>query len=90
MAKEMKKKDPIPGSESLDGLAQFWQTHDLTDYEDEMQEVRDLVIERSPGTVFRIRLDPQEAEEIEKRAREKGVEESVLVKEWVLERLHQQ
>jgi hypothetical protein len=84
----MKKKDPIPVTDSIKEIAEFWQTHDSTDYEDEMEEVTDLIFEKRPRTIFRIRLDPQEAEEVEKRAKAKGIAESALVKEWVLEKLH--
>jgi hypothetical protein len=52
-------EDKIPNTDSIDELARFWDTHDLTDYEDEMQEVTDLVVERPLGMFFRIRRDEE-------------------------------
>ena len=34
------KHTKIPQTNSLQELAQFWDTHDLTDFEDELEEVR--------------------------------------------------
>ena len=39
MAGPMKKRDPIPSSDNIQELAEFWQTHDTTDYLDLMVEV---------------------------------------------------
>jgi hypothetical protein len=86
----MMKKDKIPDTDSIEELARFWDTHDLTDYEDEMQEVTDLVVERPLGMVLRIRLDPQEAQAVETLAKAKGKDEVALVREWVLERIHEE
>ena len=35
----MKNKN-IPKTDSIQELAHFWDTHDLTDFEDELEEVR--------------------------------------------------
>lgn len=32
--------------DSIEALAQFWDTHDLTEFEDELQEVTEPVFER--------------------------------------------
>src|SRR5262245_57509622 len=36
----------IPPTDSLTELARFWDTHDLTDFEDQLEEVREPVFER--------------------------------------------
>ena len=57
------KKDKIPDSDSIEELARFWDTHDLTDYEEEMEVVTDLVIERKPESCVKVVvLDPDLAE----------------------------
>jgi len=84
------KKDKIPDTDSIKELAHFWDTHDLTDYEDEMQEVTDLLVERPLGVVLRIRLDPQEAQVVETLAKAKGKDELALVRDWVLQRIHEE
>jgi hypothetical protein len=36
----------LPKTDSIQELAQFWDTHDLTDFEDELEEVREPVFVR--------------------------------------------
>ncbi len=38
--------DKIPNSDSIEDLAEFWDTHDLTDFEDELEEVDSPVFDR--------------------------------------------
>ena len=45
----------IPQTDSIKELARFWDTHDLTDFEDELEEVSGSVFERQEGTVVTIR-----------------------------------
>ncbi len=35
----------IPDTESINELAQFWDKHDLTDFEDQLEEVNESVFE---------------------------------------------
>lgn len=37
----------IPKTDSVDELARFWDTHDLTDFEHELQEVSEPVFARN-------------------------------------------
>lgn len=39
-------KTKIPQTDSIDELARFWDTHDLTDFEDELEEVQETVFQR--------------------------------------------
>lgn len=87
MEKEM-NKTRIPQTDSIEELAQFWQTHDLTDFEDDLEEVTEPVFVRQSETVFTIQLPRQEAELIDRIAKSKGVERTTLVREWVLEKIH--
>lgn len=80
----------IPRTDSIEELAEFWQTHDLTDFEDELQEVREPVFARKDEAVFTIQLPLQEAELIRRIAKSKGIEQTTLVRQWVLEKIHAQ
>lgn len=51
----------IPRTDSIEELAEFWQTHDLTDFQDELQEVREPVFARKDETVFTIQLPLRKA-----------------------------
>ena len=39
-------RPPVPQIDSIEALARFWDEHDLTDFEDEVQEVTERVFER--------------------------------------------
>jgi hypothetical protein len=36
----------IPQTDFIQKLAEFWDTHDLTDFEDQLEEVREPIFER--------------------------------------------
>ncbi|OQY14698.1 MAG: hypothetical protein B6I32_08905 [Desulfobacterium sp. 4572_20] len=59
--------------------------HDLTDFEDELEEVSDPVFERAP--VMKIRLLPDEAEAVKQLAKSKGIPYPDLIREWVREKI---
>jgi predicted DNA binding CopG/RHH family protein len=84
MERKMKKK--IPETDSIQELAHFWDTHDLTDFEDQLEEVNEPVFE--PITDIKIHLEPDEVEALSKIARSKGISYVELIKEWVLEKIH--
>jgi len=78
----------LPAIDSIEELAKFWDTHDLTDFGEELEEVPEPVFERKPETVIPLHLHPQEFDALRRVAKAQGVEEAVLVREWVLEKLH--
>ena len=71
----------IPQTDSIQELAQFWDTHDLTDFEDELEEVTEPVFERS--TMVKIPLQPDEMESLKEIAESRGVAYADLVRQWV-------
>jgi predicted DNA binding CopG/RHH family protein len=85
MEKIMNKKK-IPETDSIQELAHFWDTHDLTDFEDQLEEVNEPVFERE--TVLKIHLEPGEFEAVKQISRSRGISYTELIKEWVLERIH--
>ena len=81
------KTSKIPLTDSIAELARFWDAHDLTDFEDELEEVDAVVFDRGPGTVVRVSLGTEEVEAVRQAARSRGVKEAALLREWVLEGL---
>jgi hypothetical protein len=77
----------IPQTDSVTELARFWDTHDVTEFEDGLEEVGESVFDREDRTVMRVRLQPEEAEALRRLARSKGVKDAELVAEWVSEKL---
>ncbi len=77
----------IPDTDSIEELSRFWDTHDLTDFEDQLEEVRTPVFVRGEEARFAIALKPKEAQALKRMARSEGVQEALLVREWVREKL---
>lgn len=82
------KRVNIPQTDSIEELAHFWDTHDLTEFEDQLEEVSEPVFERSPEGVVTLYLQPREIAAVKQAAQERGMEEATLLREWVLEKLH--
>lgn len=77
----------LPDTDSIEALAAFWDTHDLTDFEDKMEEVTTPVFVRRRQATVEIALTPREARALKLVAEAKGVKERTLVRQWVRERL---
>ena len=82
------KNPKILETDSIQELAHFWDRHDLTDFEDELEEVSDPVFEREP--VMKIRLQPDEAEAVKQLAKSKGIPYPDLIRQWVREKIRAQ
>ena len=81
------KKQKIPRTDSIQELANFWDTHDLTDFEDQLETVAEPIFERETA-VLKIPLLPREAEAVKQIAKAKGVSSIELLQKWVLEKIH--
>ena len=60
----------LPSIDSIEKLAQFWDSHDLTDFEDELEEVREPVFERED--VLQVPLGPTEIEAVRRLPSQKA------------------
>jgi len=81
------KTSKIPQTDSIQELARFWDSHDLTDFEDQLEEITEAIFERIPDSVMTIHLQPKEIEAVRRIAKSKGVDQSALLREWVIEKL---
>ena len=79
------KTEALPLTDSIQELAQFWDTHDVTEFEDEMEEVTQPVFERR--SVIALDLDSTEAEAVKKLAESEGVADAELIRGWVREKI---
>jgi predicted DNA binding CopG/RHH family protein len=80
-------KEKIPQTDSIEELARFWDTHDLTDFEDQLEQATEPVFQRKTEAVV-VPLYPQEVEAVKRIAESEGMEYSALIRGWVLEKLH--
>lgn len=81
----LKTEMAIPQIDSIQELARFWDTHEVTDFEDQLEVVEEPVFQRE--AIVNIRLEPQEAELIKSLAESRGMRQADLIREWVLEKL---
>lgn len=77
----------IPAFNSIEEMAKFWDTHDLTEFDAELEEVEEAVFERPDQVVLKIRLPRDEARQLKQLADSQGVEQAKLISDWVHERL---
>ncbi len=83
-----KKKNKIPQFKNYEEEANFWDTHEFTEFEDETEDV-DIVFElnKPRDETLIVRLQKDFKEKLEKVARSKGLNVSTLARMWLLERL---
>jgi hypothetical protein len=75
----------IPTTDSINELARFWETHELTEFEDQLAEVTEPVFAERREPTLILRLEAEEAEAVTRIAHDRGVERSSLLREWVLQ-----
>ena len=75
----------LPTTDSIQELATFWQQHDLTDFEDELEEVAEPMFQRAH--VVGVALTQAEHQAIRDAAVGRGLDEAALIHEWVKEKL---
>jgi len=73
-------------TDSIQELAEFWDKHDLTDFEDELEEVTAPIFESM--TVIPLNLESEEAEAVRRIAEARGIAAAELIRGWVREKLH--
>jgi predicted DNA binding CopG/RHH family protein len=81
------EKNRIPTFASREEEAEFWDTHDLSDYWDELKPVK-VKFAKNLSQGITIRLDAKTLEELREQAHKKGIGPTTLARMWILERLH--
>lgn len=76
-------KQQLPRTEHIQELARFWDSHDLTEFEDQLEEVTEPVFERD--AVVQIQLQTKDMDAIKAAAKATGMDYADLIREWVLE-----
>lgn len=76
----------IPDFQTVEEETEFWDTHDVTDFLDELRPVR---VRFSPNLSagMTVRLDPADREALGRIAAEQGIGPSTLARMWIKERL---
>ena len=70
---------------NLDEAAEFWNTHDLADYEDATREVQfDVDLKKR---TFLTALEPELAKKVAAHAHQQGISTETLINVWLSEKL---
>ncbi len=81
---------PVPAFNSIEEEAEFWDTHDVTDFvRDDSAEI-EIILGPELRQSVTVRLNVGDVEKLDQRAEEMGVEPAELVRRWVTERLHKE
>ena len=81
---EESKSKTIPNFTSLEEFQEFWDAHDITDYEDQLQEVEFTVDIRKQRHL--VALQEGLLRRIRRAARRQGVSTETLVNIWLMEK----
>ncbi|MCC7106906.1 MAG: hypothetical protein IT307_17370 [Chloroflexi bacterium] len=83
-----RRESRIPPFKTIRDEAEFWDTHDSADFEDEFEEVTDVRFVRGQRKkAITVRLEEGSLRRLRRQAAHQGIGPSTLVRMWVLERL---
>jgi len=85
----IRKKSRIPDFKSYAEEAEFWDTHDITEFEDETHPV-DVRFVKPCSESVQVLFDPDTNRKLEQFAMAVGIDKSVLIHNWIMERLKEQ
>lgn len=82
----------IPELKTRREAREFWDTHDLTDYLEDLEPVAEeiFVRPRAKQQILSIRIERRLVELLKKLAARKGLATSSLVRSWIMERLQEE
>ncbi len=75
----------LPHTDSISELARFWDNHDVTEFENELEEVPG-----DEGVDFVVNLTKPQGERLKEVAKSTGVGVSVLLHDWISQHLKSQ
>ena len=79
----------IPSFRSIEEEAEWWDTHDSADYDEEFEPV-ELVLGPDFGSTLSVPLDAKDIDELGRRADEMGVGITTLARMWIEEHLRKE
>lgn len=86
LKKDSKQTSRIPDFKTREEMAEWFDTHDMADYQDEFKTVR-AKFAKNLSEGLNIRLDTETLAKLRHIAKEKGIGPTTLVRMWIIERL---
>ena len=81
----MSADKPTPPTDSLEAIADFWDTHSLADYRDQIEPAE---FDPQARRRYLIAVDPDVLARVQTIARQKGLATESLINLWLEQRLH--
>lgn len=78
----------IPKFKSDKEAAEFWDTHSLVDYEEDLKSAKDVVFVKPERQIVSLRLDRKIVSALKSFASKKGIGYSPLLRMWILEKFN--
>lgn len=79
----------IPTFNNIEEEAEFWDTHDTTEFEDEFKPVK-VHFAKNLSEGFKVRFDPETADQIRAYAHQEGVGPTTFIRMPVIKALRQE
>jgi len=77
----------LPKFHSEQEESDFWDTHDSTEYLNDLPEIDARFVDARPKTMISLRLQPELIEQLKVLAKQKGIGYQTLIRMWLTERL---
>ncbi len=84
--KQQPPKRSIPEFKNREEAAEWYDTHDLADYWDELKPV-EVRFSENLSELLTIRFDKDSLHKLQQEADQKGVDPATLARTWIMERL---
>ena len=88
----MKKSNKLPNFSKMTYAEEtkFWDTHNVTDFENETEDVKIIFeLDKPREKTVVVRLQEEFKDRLEKTARSRGLNVSTLVRMWLTEKMNQ-
>lgn len=74
----------IPEFQTLEDMAEFWDRHEITDFEDELTEVTEPIFQHLQQRTMTLMLDDEHYLLLKRLAEQEHLNATALINEWVI------
>ncbi len=83
-----KPKNNIPDFKTTEEAREFWETHTLVDFTDNLEVAKDVQFVKRNNLVISLDLEKEDMKRLRLLADKKGVRLTDLITHWIRENLH--
>jgi len=83
----MEKGMKIPEFKTIEEMARFWNSHDISDFKDQLIEVKEPIFEKMKSRIILLTLDSEQYDKLKKIAHQKKLNTISLLNKWVIKQI---